>query len=288
MGWGGSLHLLDDCVPVLEVGGARAPPHCCCRRRRMSVCLSVCLCVCVISLWRDRAGGVSRPSPGPCRNCIGLASGWGCLHCPPCPRCLPPPRPLPPQRRSPESDLPPRRQRAPPPLLPPRLQSRFQICQTGSCCCGRASGRLLQECLQTRSRGQHFFFFCSQNKDAKQQRNVKKESEWNLRFKRKGVEIDSYIYQQQDTLVCYCALFPCPSLCHLWWVARNRPLGTQSPRCLRLSLSVSLRATWNTHGELESAPRAKDLSPELEQRHEVTSRGWTEGWICKLFSCSCR
>lgn len=150
----GLLHLLDDCVPVLEVGWCPRPAPI---AAAAAACLSVCLCVCVISLWRDRAGGVSRPSPGPCRSCIGLALG-GCLRCPQCPHCLPPPRPLPPQRRSPESDLPPHPHRAPRPLLPPCPRSRFQICQTDSCCCGLASDRLLQECLQTGSRCQHFFF----------------------------------------------------------------------------------------------------------------------------------
>lgn len=115
----------------------------------------------VISLWRDRAGGVSRPSPGPCRSCIGLALGSGCLRCPQCPRCLPLPRPLPPQRRSPESDLPPRPHPALRPLLPLCPRSRFQTCQTGLCCCGRASDRLLQECLQSwsRCREKHFYIF---------------------------------------------------------------------------------------------------------------------------------
>lgn len=106
-----------------------------------------------------------------------------------------------------------------------------------------------------------FFFMCSQNKDAKQQKNFKRRKKENeiCTLRERGWN-GSYIYQQQDTLVCYCALFPCPSLCHLWWAARNRRLGTQSPRCLHLSLSVSLRATWNTHRELEPPPRARPQS----------------------------
>ena len=51
--------------------------------------------------------------------------------------------------------------------------------------------------------------------------------------------LDTYIYQQQDTLVCCCVLFPCPSPCHLGWVARSRQLSTQSPQCPRSSLSES-------------------------------------------------
>lgn len=206
-GEGGLLHVLDDCVPVFEVGGAHAPCHC----RRMSVCQSVS--VCVISLWRDRVGGVSRLSPGPCRSCIGLALGWDCLHCLLCPRCLRPPRPLPPQRRSPESDLPPCPQWALLsllPLLPPRQRSRFQICQTGLCCCGRASDRLLQECLQTWSRGHHFCFlpFVYKTKMQTAKGLKKKATVCILEFKREEVEM-TRTYINNRILWCVTALsFP--------------------------------------------------------------------------------
>lgn len=50
------LHLLDDCVPVLEVGGASAPPHC----RRVSVCQSVSVFVSSVFEGTELAGSVGR------------------------------------------------------------------------------------------------------------------------------------------------------------------------------------------------------------------------------------
>lgn len=79
---------------------------------------------------------------------------------------------------------------------------------------------------------------------------------------------NTYIYQQQDTLVCCCALFPCPSPCHLWWVARSRQLSTQSPRCPHSSPSESQIAAWNTHCRLE-VPHKTDVTPGKGREYSV-------------------
>lgn len=220
---------------------------------------------------RGQSCGVSRQWPGPCRSCIGPSLEQDCQRCPQCPRCLLLPRPLPPQRRSQESDLPlhllpvPRRVL---PWLQPFPQNRFQICPSGWCCCGPVNDHLPQECLQI---WKAILKFRTKKIYSRQLMHGEEV---------KLTEFDTYIYQQQDTLVCCCVLFPGPSPCHLWWVARSRQLSTQSPQCPRSSLSESQIAAWNTHCWLDSLHKT-DFRPKKDFCHflsvfslQITSAIW--------------